>query len=102
VILIWLVVAPELRQWLISPWPYLGGLIAVAIFSPVLFWNADYEWMSFIKQFARTRMNEFKPRFLALLVPSQFLFATPTVFILRVKGFMSFSKASLGHGGHRF
>jgi 4-amino-4-deoxy-L-arabinose transferase-like glycosyltransferase len=29
-ILIWLVSVPKLRRWLISPWPYLGGLVALA------------------------------------------------------------------------
>src|ERR1700710_1897550 len=28
-ILIWLVAVPKLRRWLISPWLYLGGLVAV-------------------------------------------------------------------------
>src|SRR6202161_4691533 len=32
-ILIWLVTVPKLRRWLISPWPYLGGIIALAIFA---------------------------------------------------------------------
>src|SRR6202044_3525164 len=40
-ILIWLVSVPKLRRWLISPWPYLGGLVSLAVFSPVLLWNAD-------------------------------------------------------------
>ena len=31
-ILIWLVAVPGLRRWLLSPWPYLGGLVALAIF----------------------------------------------------------------------
>src|SRR3954464_13806666 len=46
-ILIWLVTVPRLRRWLISPWPYLGGLMALAIFAPVIFWNADHHWVSF-------------------------------------------------------
>src|SRR5207237_9704864 len=49
-ILIWLIAVPKLRRWLISPWPYLGGAVAFAIFSPVIFWNADHHWMSFLKQ----------------------------------------------------
>src|SRR6266700_4544264 len=40
-ILIWLVRVPKLRHWLISPWPYLGGIGALAILTPVIFWNAD-------------------------------------------------------------
>src|ERR1700735_1214062 len=33
-ILIWLISVPKLRRWLVSPWPYLGGLMALAVFSP--------------------------------------------------------------------
>src|ERR1700688_4967630 len=32
-VLIWLVTVPRLRRWLVSPWPYLGGLVSLAIFS---------------------------------------------------------------------
>src|SRR3954447_6571102 len=49
-ILIWLVAVPKLRRWLLSPWPYLGGITALAIFSPVIAWNADHQWVSLIKQ----------------------------------------------------
>src|SRR6266568_3784666 len=37
-ILIWLVAIAKLRRWLISPWLYLGGLVALAIFAPVFLW----------------------------------------------------------------
>ena len=49
-ILIWLVGVAKLRRWLLSPWPYLGGLVALALFAPVILWNADHHWVSFIKQ----------------------------------------------------
>src|SRR6267154_4736926 len=42
-ILIWLVAVPKLRRWLISPWPYLGGLVSLLAFSPVILWNADHQ-----------------------------------------------------------
>jgi 4-amino-4-deoxy-L-arabinose transferase-like glycosyltransferase len=85
-ILIWLVAVPKLRHWLLSPWPYLGGLVALAVFSPVLMWNADHHWVSFIKQLGRARMEHFNPAFIAELIPTQFAFATPLVFILGVMG----------------
>jgi 4-amino-4-deoxy-L-arabinose transferase-like glycosyltransferase len=85
-ILIWLVVVPKMRRWLVSPWPYLGGLTALAVFSPVLFWNADHGWVSFIKQLGRARIEHFNPAFIAELIPTQFAFATPLVFILGVMG----------------
>src|SRR5580692_941368 len=49
-ILIWLISVPKLRRWLLSPWLYLGGLTALMVFSPVILWNADHHWVSFIKQ----------------------------------------------------
>src|SRR6202047_757181 len=85
-ILIWLVSVPGLRRWLISPWPYLGAVGAFAIFSPVILWNADHEWVSFIKQIGRSRIGEFKPSFIGELIPTQIAFATPLVFVLGVMG----------------
>src|SRR6202046_5094154 len=38
-ILIWLVTVPKLRRWLISSWPFLGGVGALAVFAPVIFWD---------------------------------------------------------------
>jgi len=85
-ILIWLVSVPRLRRWLISPWPYLGGIVALAIFSPVILWNADHDWVSFIKQIGRSRIEEFRPAFIGELIPTQIAFATPLVFVLGVMG----------------
>src|SRR5579864_8489169 len=39
-ILIWLLVVPKQRRWLLTPWPYLGAIVAFAIFAPVIVWNA--------------------------------------------------------------
>src|SRR6202166_537089 len=85
-ILIWLVSVAKLRRWLISPWPYLGGLVALLIFSPVILWNADHHWVSFIKQIGRARIEDFKPAFIGELIPTQVAFATPLVFILGAMG----------------
>jgi hypothetical protein len=85
-ILIWLVSVPGLRRWLISPWPYLGGIVALAIFSPVILWNADHDWVSFIKQIGRSRIGEFRPAFIGELIPTQIAFATPLVFVLGAMG----------------
>src|SRR5882724_431512 len=85
-ILIWLVSVPRLRHWLVSPWPYLGGIVALAIFSPVILWNADHEWVSFIKQIGRSRVEQFKPSFIGELIPTQIAFATPLVFVLGAMG----------------
>jgi hypothetical protein len=41
------------RRWLLSPYPWAAALIAVALFLPVLIWNAGHDWASFRFQFVR-------------------------------------------------
>jgi hypothetical protein len=95
-ILIWLVSVPKLRRWLVSPWPYLGGLLALAIFSPVILWNADHHWVSFIKQIGRARIEDFRPGFIAELIPTQIAFATPLVCILGAMGLYALLRHKTG------
>jgi Dolichyl-phosphate-mannose-protein mannosyltransferase len=85
-IVIWLIAVPKLRHWLLSPWLYLGGLVALLLFAPVILWNADHQWVSFIKQLGRAHIEDFRPAFIAELVPTQVGFATPLVFILGAMG----------------
>jgi 4-amino-4-deoxy-L-arabinose transferase-like glycosyltransferase len=85
-ILIWLVIVPKLRHWLVSPWLYLGGMVALALFLPVILWNADHHWVSFIKQIGRARIEDFRPAFIAELIPTQIVFATPLVWVLGAMG----------------
>src|SRR5947208_498132 len=85
-ILIWLVIVPKLRHWLVSPWLYLGGMVALALFSPVILWTADHHWVSFIKQIGRARIEDFRPAFIAELIPTQIVFATPLVWVLGAMG----------------
>jgi hypothetical protein len=95
-ILIWLVSVPKLRRWLISPWPYLGGLVALLIFAPVILWNADHQWVSFIKQIGRARIEDFRPAFIAELIPTQIAFATPLVFVLGAMGLYALLRRKAG------
>lgn len=41
------------RRWLRAPGPYIGTAIALAMFAPVIIWNAQHEWVSFAFQGAR-------------------------------------------------
>jgi len=95
-ILIWLLAVPELRRWLRTPWPYLGGLVALAMFSPVIIWNAEHHWASFVKQFGRARVDQFTLRYIVELIPTQIVFATPPVFALAAMGLVALSKRGEG------
>jgi 4-amino-4-deoxy-L-arabinose transferase-like glycosyltransferase len=100
-ILIWLIAVPKLRRWLLSPWPYLGGIVAFAIFSPVILWNADHQWVSFIKQLGRARIEDFTLRYIGELLPTQIAFATPLVFILGSMGLYALWKRKAGASAAR-
>jgi 4-amino-4-deoxy-L-arabinose transferase-like glycosyltransferase len=49
----WLLLSADMRPWLRRREPYLGALIALALFSPVILWNAQHGWGSFSLQFGR-------------------------------------------------
>src|ERR1700709_288159 len=100
-ILIWLAAIPKLRRWLISPWPYLGAIVAFAIFSPVILWNADHQWVSFIKQLGRARIEDLTLRYIGELLPTQIAFATPLVFILGSMGLYALWKRKAGASAAR-
>jgi 4-amino-4-deoxy-L-arabinose transferase-like glycosyltransferase len=48
-----LVTEPTSRRWLMQPHPYVAGLITLAVFLPVLVWNAGNGWVSFLFQGGR-------------------------------------------------
>src|SRR3981189_40580 len=95
-ILIWLVAVPKLRHWLISPWLYLGGLVALVLFAPVILWNAVHHWCSCSKQMGRARIEDFRPVFIAELIPTQIAFATPLVWMLGAMGLYALGKRNAG------
>jgi len=43
---------PQGRKWLLRKEPYLAFVIGLLIFSPVILWNYQHEWISFRMQFA--------------------------------------------------
>jgi hypothetical protein len=50
---VFLTTEPASRRWLARPHPYVAGLIALLIFLPVLLWNAEHGWVSFLFQGGR-------------------------------------------------
>jgi dolichol-phosphate mannosyltransferase len=82
------------RRWLLRWEPYAALLIALVIFSPVIFWNAQHEWASFAFQTSR-RLAE-SPRFaLHKLLISALVLLTPTgVLTLAVSGLTRSTEAA--------
>jgi dolichol-phosphate mannosyltransferase len=65
------------RRWWRSWQPYAAALVAAAVFSPVILWNAAHDWASFAFQTTR-RLGE-APRFaLHKLIAAVVILITPT------------------------
>ena len=71
------------------------------MFAPVILWNADHHWVSFIKQLGRARIEDFRPAFIGELIPTQIAFATPLVFILGAMGLYALLKRNAGASAAR-
>lgn len=48
--LLFLIIDPQARKWLKKPHPYAAALLGLVIFSPVILWNFEHEWASFLFQ----------------------------------------------------
>jgi dolichol-phosphate mannosyltransferase len=66
-VFLFLLLSREHRRRLLTPWPWLALLLAAAVFSPVVIWNAQHDWASFRFQFAR-RVSAFETLSLFSLV----------------------------------
>lgn len=91
-------VVPSWRmKQLSSPYPWLAALIALVIFSPVLYWNAIHDWASFRFQLDRPpQIQGWSLKFLAEFVGIQFFLLGPILFPLVVV-----ATARLGWRGFR-
>ena len=96
-ILAWLIAVREHRRWLISLWAWGGGLLALALFSPVLVWNAQHQWASLVYQSGRLTVYVWTLRYLMEFVCALLILATPPIFVLGVVGL-----ATPTHGRREF
>ena len=87
-IIVWLVLASRERRWFLSLWPYLGGAIALAMFIPVVLWNAEHDWISFALQFGRAGAGGLTLNYLGEFLGTQLGLATPFIAILAGAGFV--------------
>lgn len=51
--LVYLLVDPQSRRWLLTRWPYLCAGVVAVVFTPVIAWNANHDWASFHFQGSR-------------------------------------------------
>lgn len=71
------------RRHLLTPWPWLGAVLAAAVFWPVVNWNVHHDWASFRFQLHHGMASDHSP-FKNLLdyIGGQLGVCTPVLFIL--------------------
>ncbi|SIN79750.1 Dolichyl-phosphate-mannose-protein mannosyltransferase [Singulisphaera sp. GP187] len=76
---------PTARHWLRRAGPYVATAIGLALFSPVIWWNATHGWASFAFQGARALGGlRFRPDTLGAAVLGQALYLFPWVWLALV------------------
>ena len=104
-----LFLAPGMVAWLVwkgggwralvRPWPWVAALIAGALFSTNLIWNAEHHWVSFIKQFGRVAPHGLTPGHLAELIAVEFALLNPLISLFAIRGVTQSLKRSGPAGG---
>ncbi len=68
--LIFMLLDPAARRWLFRPHPYLAATLALLLFAPVIIWNSENNWASFLFQSRRVigagLDNEFSIQYLPM------------------------------------
>jgi 4-amino-4-deoxy-L-arabinose transferase-like glycosyltransferase len=85
-ILLWLLVDGDARRRLVGRWMFAGGAIALAVFSPVVWWNFHHHWVSFAKQFGRIDQGGLSPAYLVEFLVGQFGLVNPAIAVLALLG----------------
>ncbi|MBN1939061.1 MAG: glycosyltransferase family 39 protein [Candidatus Aminicenantes bacterium] len=84
---------PELRALLRTPWPWLGGALAALIFLPYLIWNAAHGWpmLEFMRNAAAYKITALSP---AAFLREQILYNNPVSLLVWAAGlgFFLFSR----------
>jgi len=103
-IFIYLFFSKSQRKWLKSVHPYLGVIIAFLIFSPVIIWNYQHDWASFLFQSSNrfSKMIEFRPEFFFQLIGSQLGMLTPYVFFLVFVGWIQIGRLSFKEKNEKY
>ena len=79
---LYLVFSKENRKQLLNPHLYLAALLALLIFSPVVWWNYTHEWAGFLFQWHHgvAEQKIFSGMFLALFIGGQLVIFSPIFF----------------------
>ena len=85
--LLFLLFSPAGRKQLRRPWCWLGLLVSLAAFLPLVWWNSQHDWVNFRHNLNHTRYRQglsFSPANFGIFVASQLGVVTPVLAVLMV------------------
>ncbi len=86
-VFLWLLLTVSGRNWLTTCWPWIGGTIALIVFSPNLIWNLNQDFGALGFQFSRLLFSgRGRWYYLPQLIGEQFLLASPFILALALMG----------------
>ena len=85
-VLYWMMITPKAREWLRTPWFWLGGIVALGVMGPNLWWNANNDYVGLIKQFSRLEVQGFDPIMLVNFILAQILLINPIIALFAMIG----------------
>lgn len=80
-VLLYLSTQPEARRWLVRPQPYVAAVVGLAVFAPVLVWNAENGWVSLLFQGGRASGGRWHPLGPVLTLAGEALFFLPWIWV---------------------
>jgi 4-amino-4-deoxy-L-arabinose transferase-like glycosyltransferase len=90
---LFLITAQAGRRWLAKPQPYMAAAIALLLFLPVILWNAEHDWVSFLFQGERATGTRFRPWYPLITFAGQALFLLPWIWLLLFAEFVKAVRA---------
>ena len=80
---LYLLFSQQNRKWLVTKEPYLALVLAILVFSPVIIWNAQNNWASFLFQSSRRagELGSFSSRHFFGYWGSQLGMVSPLIYI---------------------
>ncbi|MEE4311737.1 MAG: glycosyltransferase family 39 protein [candidate division KSB1 bacterium] len=96
-ILIYLLLSQSERKWLLTVHPFAASVLAMIFFMPVILWNYQNDWASFLFQSSRrfSEMNRFRFDFFFQLIGSQLMMLTPYIFFVTITGWIHSGRMAL-------
>lgn len=83
---VWVAINRDARRWLLTPWPYLGGMVALIGMAPNLLWNLTHDFATLQKQFGRIEAGQFTLGYLVEFLLSQPLLLNPLICAFAASG----------------